>query len=124
MTRIWDLFVWLVPAERTRPGGGALVVCPACNAEAVVPVDWEDEGDGWCEVALRCGACGGRREVMLDYDEADEYDRALERGAYRIARTASDLEWQRMLADIETLCVALERDLIAADDFSPAPPSS
>jgi hypothetical protein len=86
----------------------------------VVPVDWEDDGDGWCEIALRCGACGDRREVKLDYHDAEEYDRALERGAYRIARTATELEWQRMLAEIDTLCIALEHELITADDFSPA----
>ena len=122
MIGIWDPFVWLPAAERAR--GGKLVVCRACGAEAVVPVDWEDAGDGWCEIALRCGACADRREVTLDYDEAAEFDSALNGGVHRISLIASELEWQRMLADIETLSVALERDLIAADDFSPGAPHS
>ncbi len=118
MTGIWGLFVWLAATERARPGGGSLVVCRACRAEAVVPVDWEDEGDGRCEIALRCGACLDRRDVTLDYDEADEFGRALDRGVDRIARTARELERKRRLTEIETLTVALERDLIGADDFA------
>jgi hypothetical protein len=122
MIGIWDVFVWRPAAERARPAGDVLVVCRACGVEAVVPVDWEDEGSGWCEIALRCGACGDRRDVTLDYDKAHEFDCDLDRGMNRIALIASELEWQRMLADIETLSVALERDLIGADDFSPGPP--
>jgi hypothetical protein len=106
-----------------RPAGASLVVCRACGVDAVVPVDWEDGGNGWCEITLRCGACGDRREVALDYDQAHGLDCDLERGMNRIAVVASELEWQRMLADIETLTIALERDLIGADDFSSGPPA-
>ena len=39
-------------------------------------------------------------------------------GIRQIARTVTRLERRRMLAEAEALSVALERDLIGADDFA------
>ena len=118
MTGIWDLFAWLCAAEPRREDGDGLVDCRACTAEAVVPVNWEDSGDEWY-VSLRCGACGARRDVTLDDEQAREFDRALDRGIYRIGRLVRSLERERMLADAESLSIALVHDLIGADDFAP-----
>lgn len=121
MDGIWELLAWLGAAERRPEEGDRLVSCRACGAEAVVPVEWED---GDCpqdesHVSLRCGACGDRRNVTLDDEQARELDRALDRGVYRIGRMLRSLERERMLADVETLSIALEHDLIGADDFAP-----
>jgi hypothetical protein len=121
MTAIWDLLAWLTAAERGHERGDALVECRACGTEAVVPVEWEDAGDEW-HISLRCGACGDRRVVTLDDEQALEFDRALDRGVHRIARTFRVLERRRILAESETLSIALERDLIGADDFAPTRP--
>ena len=117
MTGIWDLLAWFGGAKPRPDRGSDLVKCPNCRAEAVSPVAWEDEGDAW-RASLRCGNCGHRREVTLDDHGACELDRALDRGAYQIARTVRRLERRRMLAEAEGLSVALERDLIGADDFA------
>ena len=113
-----DLLARLSGKQRSADSGAGLVTCPACRAEAVVPVEWEDEGDAW-QIAVRCGNCGVIREVRLDDGEAHEFDRALGRGMQRIARTADVLEPRRMRAASEALSAALERDLIGADDFAP-----
>jgi hypothetical protein len=115
------LLAWFAGPVRERPGWAAgLVTCPVCRAEAVVPVEWADGVDEWW-IALRCGNCGARREVTLDDCQALELDRALDRGVHQIARTIAALERRRLLAEVETLSVALERDLIDADDFAPRP---
>ena len=72
-------------------------------------------------ISVRCGNCGERREVTLDDDEARDYDRALDRGVYRIKRTITTLERRRMRAEAEALSIALERDLVDADDFARRP---
>lgn len=119
MAGIWDLLAWFTAAERRHDDNpDELVKCRACGAEAVVPVDWEDGGDEWY-VSLRCGSCGDRRDLTLDDDQAREFDCALDRGVHRIGRTVRRLERERMLAEIEPLSIALERDLIGADDFAP-----
>lgn len=118
MTGIWDLLAWWTAAEPRRLDGGELVDCRACGAEAVVPVGWEDGGIVW-HISLRCGACGERRDVTLADDQAREFDLALDRGVSRIRRAARRLERERMLADAESLAIALEQDLIGADDFAP-----
>ena len=119
MTPLWAHLVrWLAGPVQEIPGWGArFVVCQLCRAEAVVPVNWEDGGDRWW-IALRCGNCGARREVTLDDGEASALDRALDRGVNQIARTVEELERRRLLAEIDALSVALERDLIGADDFA------
>ena len=118
MTGIWDLLAWLTAAEPARDDAEALVECRVCAAEAVVPVEWQDGGHEW-HVSLRCGACGDRRDVTLDDEQARAFDRALDRGVHGIGRTVRRLERERMLADVESLSIALEQDLIGADDFAP-----
>ena len=122
VTGIWDLFAWFAAAEPRPERGDTLVKCRICRAEAVVPIAWEDGGDNW-RIALRCGECGNRRDVTLDDAEAGEFDRALDRGIHEIARTVRVLERRRLLGEIETLSIALERDLIGADDFAPGRPA-
>lgn len=118
MTGIWDLLARFASAEPRHDTGGGLVDCRVCGAEAVVPVDWEDGGDEW-HIALRCGACGDRRASRLGDRQTREFDHALDRGVYRIGRTVRRLERARMRADVESLSIALEHDLIGADDFAP-----
>jgi hypothetical protein len=118
MSPIRRLMAWLTAQAGVDDHGAALVTCQACRAEAVVPVKWEDAGDAWW-IAVRCGSCGARREVTLDDDDARAFDRALDRGMHRIARTAEVMERRRMRAAADALSAALERDLIGADDFAP-----
>jgi hypothetical protein len=117
MTGIRDLLAWFAGAAPRPDRGTEVVKCGNCREEAVIPVDWEDGGDEW-RISLRCGNCGARGEVTLDDDEAREYDRAINRGVRQITREATRLERRRMQAEADALAVALERDLIDADDFA------
>ena len=63
---------------------------------------------------VRCGNCGARRDVTLNDDEARELDR----GVHQIKRTVTALERRRIRAEADALSVALERDLVGADDFA------
>jgi hypothetical protein len=108
------------PVQPLRAPGDWLVTCAICGAEAVVPVDFADLGDAW-RVALRCGNCGARHDRRLDDEEAGEYGSALDRGVDQIARTAAKLERRRLETEVECLTIALERDLISADDFAQRP---
>jgi transcription elongation factor Elf1 len=105
------------PVQPLRAEAGGLVTCTTCGAEAVVPVDYADLGDAW-RVALRCGNCGARHDLTLDDDEAGEYGSALDRGVDQIAHTVAELERRRLKAEVDSLRIALERDLIGADDFA------
>jgi uncharacterized Zn finger protein len=84
----------------------------------VNPVEWESVGDtGWW-MLLRCGECGTAREVTVSDDEAARFDIALTRRTSPIQRAVERLDLERMAADVETLILALQRDLIDAGDFA------
>jgi hypothetical protein len=83
----------------------------------VNPVLWHESDDTHWWIRVRCGNCGCVREVIASDDEAQRLDRDLRPGMTKIAAAATKLERQRMRADLGTLTRALERDLIAPDDF-------
>ena len=56
--------------------------------------------------------------MTLNDDEARELDAALDRGVHQIKRTVTALERRRIRAEADALSVALERDLVGADDFA------
>lgn len=89
-----------------------------CGDDFVNPVEWETEGDDHWRMLLRCGSCGVSREVTVTHDEAQRFDRELNRRAQPIARTADRLERDRMKRETEALIAALRLDLIDAADFA------
>ena len=118
MGRFWKWLAGLAgPVQPLPERGAALISCAKCGAEAVIPVAWQDGGDKWW-IAVRCGNCGDRREVTLADDEAGAFAGELDRGVEQIARAAATLEHKSMRAAVESLAIALERDLIGADDFA------
>jgi hypothetical protein len=96
---------------------GRLVHCARCDSDFVNPVSWDERGEtGWW-IRLRCGECGAVREVDVSDEEARRFDRELDQGLERIAATVARLEREHMIADIEVLTAALQRDLIDPGDF-------
>ena len=61
---------------------------------------------------LRCAQCEHTREVTVSNAEAERYDEALDSRADPIARAVRKLDLERMAATVESLIVALQRDLI------------
>ena len=98
MSGFWERLAALVgPVQPLRTHGSDLVTCRACEAEAVIPIQWDDLGDGW-RMVLRCGNCGARRHTTLHDDEAAEYGCALDRGVDQISRTVAVVERRRLAA--------------------------
>jgi hypothetical protein len=92
--------------------------CRACGSDSVHPVDWEPFGDSHWWILLRCGACGDRGEGLVANDAAQRFDRDLDEAQDEIVRAADRLGLEILSEQLESLTVALERDLIGADDFA------
>ena len=103
-------------AEAARADG--LEVCPACGTDFVVPMEWNAIEDHSWWMHLRCAQCEHTREVTVSNREAERYDEALDERADPIARAARKLDLERMAATVESLIVALQRDLIGPADFA------
>jgi len=95
-----------------------LEFCAACGADYVNPFDWAAVEDHSWWMHLRCAQCGHEREVVVGNAEAERFDEALDRRADPIARTLHRLDVDRMKAWVESVSVALQRDLIDAADFA------
>ena len=101
----------------TPPPGSGLHQCAYCHDDYVVPVWIEDLEEGW-NMLLRCGQCETYRAVVVGDDTALAYERDLERGAAQIRATLKELDGARMADQVAAFIVALQRDLIDAEDFA------
>jgi hypothetical protein len=104
------------PAHRLE---SRLVVCDGCRADFVNPVSWHEVSETHWWIRLRCGECGFVREVEVVDEEAQRFERELDRGVKQIAAAFVHLDRKRMIADSDTITAALERDLIDPGDFCP-----
>jgi hypothetical protein len=102
----------------SSPGTG-LQVCAGCHADYVHPVEWHESGEEHWWMLLRCGACGSERDVTVADEVAKRFGEDLDRAERQIERTVRELDGERMAVEVEAFAVALERDLIGADDFAP-----
>ena len=100
------------------PDTSGLELCPVCKTDFVNPVEWSAIEDHSWWMLLRCAQCGHSREVTVSNAEAERYDEALDSRADPIARAVRKLDLERMAATVETLIVALQRDLIGPADFA------
>jgi hypothetical protein len=92
--------------------------CRACQSDSVHPVEWEPFGETHWWILLRCGACGARNEGLVANAAAQRFDRELDEAQDEMVRAADRLGLEVMSAQVESLTVALQRDLIGADDFA------
>jgi hypothetical protein len=103
------------PAPEQAP---ALEICAACGADFVNPVEWSAVEDHSWWMLLRCAECEVMREVVVPNAEAQRFDEALDRRADPIASALHRIDVDRMKAWVESVTVALQRDLIDAADFA------
>jgi hypothetical protein len=101
----------------TDPMHVRLAVCEHCGSDFVNPVSWHERGETHWWMRLRCGECGTVCEVEVSNAEAKRFDAELDWGQDKIAAAVARLDRERMIADVETLTTALERDLIDPGDF-------
>ena len=108
-------------ARQTPPPAAApreLEICAACGADYVNPVEWSAVEDHSWWMLLRCAECEVMREVVVPNAEAQRFDEALDRRADPIARALHKIDVERMKAWVDSVTVALQRDLIDAADFA------
>jgi hypothetical protein len=106
------------PTPAHVPASSALEDCPDCGTDFVNPVEWTAIEDHSWWMLLRCAQCEHSREVTVSNSEAERFDEALDSRADPIARAVRKLDLERMAATVETLIVALQRDLIGPADFA------
>jgi hypothetical protein len=104
-------------ARRAHRLQSRLVVCVGCYADCVNPVSWHELSETHWWIRLRCGECGFVREVEVTNEEAQRFERELDRGVKQIAAAFVRLDRERMIADSDAMTAALERDLIDPGDF-------
>jgi hypothetical protein len=91
--------------RRQPPPGSGLHQCPRCHADFVVPVWWEELGDGRLRLLLRCGACQIRHDVVVPGDLADRFEHDYVR------------QLEAMAAGASAFSTALVGGQIGPDDF-------
>jgi hypothetical protein len=102
----------------SSPGTG-LQVCTGCHADYVHPVEWHESDEEHWWMLLRCGACGSERDVTVADDVAKRFGEDRDRAERQIEHAVRELDGERMAVEVEAFAVALQRDLIGADDFAP-----
>jgi hypothetical protein len=101
-------------ARRSTTG---LEVCLLCEQDFVSVVRCTNAGsDSWW-LLLRCGACGTWHETFAQGDALRALRQATARSLETVAERWKRLDLDRMSWQIEAFSQALERDLIAPDDF-------
>jgi DNA-directed RNA polymerase subunit RPC12/RpoP len=103
--------------HRPQPPAG-LEICATCGADYVNPFAWSEVEDHSWWMALRCAQCGHEREVVVGNEEAERFDEALDRRADPIATALHRIDTAHMQSWVESVTVALQRDLIDAADFA------
>jgi hypothetical protein len=96
----------------------SLHICPDCGSTLVQPTCWEQESDRsrW-RIWRRCPECEWASESVHDAPAVDAYDEQLDQGSHELANELRVLEHENMREMAGTFIVALQGDLIGADDF-------
>ena len=105
-------------AHQSWPGSG-LHVCASCRSDFVHASERHRDSDTCWRLRLRCGQCGGCREVIVSEDLVRQFDADVARGLAAIEGAVTTLDRERMAEQAETFAAALRHDLIDAGDFRP-----
>jgi hypothetical protein len=104
-------------ASQTNSVAG-LHVCPRCGSDLVQPTCWEQAGDrGHWRLWRRCPECEWHSDAVHGETEIDAFDEELDLGTRMLADTLKEIEHENMRVVADTFAVALDADLISADDF-------
>jgi len=106
------------PSRNRTQSSKAMHICPECGSCLVQPTCWEQAGDRthW-RVWRRCPECEWSCQGVHGENEIDAFDEQLDIGAHELADELKALEHANMADMADAFVVALESDLIGADDF-------
>jgi hypothetical protein len=102
--------------ERVETARG-LELCPRCGEGFVHPVTWTESGPAHWWLLLRCGGCGGWRDVIATNQAVAAFDRLLDEHMDAIRTAADKLARESLSAQADAFGAALRLDLLTADDF-------
>lgn len=91
--------------------------CGRCGSGLVYAQGWRLRGSDSWEVLLRCPDCEWHGQATWTRAELDEMDREFTLGFEQIETVLAQLEAQNMTEWVDRFILAVERDLIGADDF-------
>jgi hypothetical protein len=109
--------VEVVHVDPPAPEPQGLHVCPACNSDLVQPVDWNEAGEGFWELALCCPNCHWFGEGVFDREQVDQLEESIDDGLTRMLADLKCLAAANMVEDTERFVAALHADLILPEDF-------
>jgi hypothetical protein len=102
------------------PESGRLAECPNCRYDTVASLEEYDltpgvpKDQGAWRVLGRCGNCGWVGEGDFSQALCERYDKDLQKAYVDIGRAIVKSEMERL---VDTFTMALDHDLISADDF-------
>jgi hypothetical protein len=103
-------------AQPVKPAG--LHVCRQCGSCLVQPTRWEQGGDrGHWRLWRRCPECRWEAEAVHGEREIDTYDEELDAGTQALNGVLKQLERENMQHVVEAFAIAIQADLLTADDF-------
>ncbi|HEU5063858.1 MAG TPA: hypothetical protein VFT79_12020 [Solirubrobacterales bacterium] len=105
--------------KATERSERSLHICPACESSLVQPTYWEQQDDRsqW-RIWRRCPECEWTSNSIHGGGEIDAFDEQLDHGAHELAGELRSLEHANMSAMAAAFIIALDNDLITADDFA------
>ncbi len=96
-----------------------LTVCPSCGSALLQPLRSRASQGGEVMVDLRCPECNAWMQLSVGTEEAEALDRAQADGR----RELVDAYHRTVIESMESLAfclhIALDQDLVGADDFAP-----
>jgi hypothetical protein len=105
-------------AARARVAPTHAFECARCGRDFLATVRTERVDDGHRRILQRCGSCEGLQVVVLGNTQAALLQTHLDGQRAAMAAELERLDRERMADEVETLAVALDRDLIDASDFA------
>ena len=100
-------------ATETRP----LHICPVCASRLVLPVEWQEAGEGRWELTLRCPNCEWRGNGTYNSDQLLSLEEELDQGLRDLIGDLRQLTFVNMRDEVERFSEALQADLILPEDF-------
>ncbi len=105
------------PARSGARQAEDLHICPSCESELVLPVDWAPASGKRWKVDLRCPECEWTGGGTYSQQVVDRYDEMLDRGTEALLEDLTELSRANMEEHATAFAAALQDDLILPEDF-------
>ena len=94
-----------------------LHVCRECASELVYPIQWEEAGQEYWRVSLRCPNCEWTACGVFPQDLVDLFDEKLDQGTEQVVGDLKRLMHANMSEDIDRFVAALDAGALLPEDF-------